>query len=175
MKKYYFLLSMFLLCSWMASAQNITGVTLTFTPETGSPVVATASGNNGNLTADGSVTLMESTPYTLAVTVQSGSNDITNQISNNSDEFQVFFELMSSIFNGDVDPTDTDSEGLPVGLANEFTTECTEEGNISGTLRVVLADLMSGKDADSEIGDGDTEFDVTWTIMIEDDPSAPPC
>ncbi|MEM8525791.1 MAG: T9SS type A sorting domain-containing protein [Bacteroidota bacterium] len=175
MNKFYFLLSMFLLCSWMASAQNITGVTLTFTPENGTPVIATASGNNGNLTADGSVTLMESTPYTLTVSVQSGNNDITNQISNNAENFQVFYELMSSIFNGDVDPTDTDSQGRPIGLANEFTTECTEEGDISGTLRVVLADLTGIKADDSTIDDGTAEFDVTWSIMVADDPSAPPC
>ncbi|MEM1324427.1 MAG: T9SS type A sorting domain-containing protein [Bacteroidota bacterium] len=176
MNKFYFLLSTFLLCSWIASAQlDITGVTLTFTPETGAPVVATATDNGTGLMPDGAVTLMESTPYTLEVTLRNGGTDITNQVRNNDEDFQVFYELMSSIFNGDVDATDMDSAGLPVGLANEFTTECTEEGDLSGTLRVVLANLGDDKDDDSDIDDGTAEFDVTWTINVEDDADAPPC
>ncbi|MEL6719641.1 MAG: T9SS type A sorting domain-containing protein [Bacteroidota bacterium] len=177
MNRFYFLLSVFLMCSWMASAQlnNITGVTLTFTPETGAAIVATASGSNGNLTADASVTLMESTPYTLTVSVQSGSNDITSEISNNANDYQVFFELISSIFNGDVKPTDTDNQNLPIGLVNEFTTECTEDGNISGMLRVVLADLTGMKMESSDIDNGTALFDIDWMITIDDDENAPPC
>ena len=174
MNKLYGLMSLLLMCAWSATAQ-FTGVTLTFTPETGTPVVATATDSGNGFMPDGAVTLMESTPYTLTVSVQDGSTDVTNQISDNADNFQVFFELMSSIFSGDVNPTDTDSQGLPIGLENQFTTECTEEGNISGMLRVVLADLTGIKAAGSTIGDGTTQFDVSWAITVEDDADAPPC
>jgi len=177
MNKLYFMLGMLMMCFWSASAQlsDITGVTLTFTPEMGAPVVATATDSGNGLEPDGAITLMESTPYTLTVTVQSGMDDITSEISNNADDFQLFFQPMSSIFSGDVLTLDTDSQGLPLGLNNELTTECTEDANVNGMLRVVLADLTGMKTASSTIDDGMAEFDVSWMISVEDDPDAPPC
>ncbi len=177
MNKLYFMLGMLMMCFWSASAQvsDITGVTLTFTPETGTPIVATATDSGNDLEPDDAITLMESTPYTLTVAVQSGMDDITSAISNNADDFQVFFQPMGSIFSGDVLTLDTDSQGLPLGLNNEFTTECTEDANVSGMLRVVLADLTGMKTASSTIEDGMAEFDVSWAITIEDAPDAPPC
>jgi len=177
MNKIYFMLGMLMMCFWSASAQlsDITGVTLTFTPEMGAPVVATATDSGNGLEPDGAITLMESTPYTLTVTVQSGMDDITSEISNDADDFQLFFQPMGSIFSGDVLTLDTDSQGLPLGLNNELTTECTEDANVNGMLRVVLADLTGVKTASSTIDDGTAEFDVSWAITVEDDPEAPPC
>ncbi|MEL7251115.1 MAG: T9SS type A sorting domain-containing protein [Bacteroidota bacterium] len=177
MNKFYFLLSTLLMLSWTANAQldNITGVTLTFTPPAGSAVVATASDGGGGLAVDGPVTLMESTDYAVTVAVQSGSDDITSQISDDAENHQIFFEIMSSIFAGDVNTLDTDSNGLPLGLSNETTTECTEDGTVNGTLRVRLSDLTGMKSASSTINDGTALFDLTWTINVEDDPDAPPC
>ncbi|MEM9261282.1 MAG: hypothetical protein AAGA62_16700, partial [Bacteroidota bacterium] len=84
MKKFYLLLCALFLLAGTASAQldNITGVTLTFTPTTGSPVVATASDGGNGLAVDGAITLMESTDYALTVAVQSGGNDITSDVTN---------------------------------------------------------------------------------------------
>ena len=177
MNKFYLLLGTFLMLSWTASAQldNITGVTLTFTPSMGSPVVATATDSGSGLAVDGPVNLMESTDYALAVTVQSGMDDITSQISDDADNHQIFFGLMGSIFSGDVTTLDTDSQGLPVGLSNELTTECTEDGNVSGMFQVQLADLTGMKSASSTIGDGTALFDLTWSVTVSDDPDAPPC
>ncbi|MEO0722974.1 MAG: T9SS type A sorting domain-containing protein [Bacteroidota bacterium] len=177
MNKFYFLLSTLLMLSWTANAQldNITGVTLTFTPTSGSAVVATASDSGGGLAVDGPVTLMESTDYAVTVAVQSGSDDITSQISDDAENHQIFFEIMSSIFAGDVNTLDTDSNGLPLGLSNETTTECTEDGTVSGMLRVQLADLTGMKTASSTLGDGTALFDLSWMINVEDDPDAPPC
>ncbi len=177
MNKFYFLLSALLMLSWTANAQldNITGVTLTFTPPAGSAVVATASDSGGGLAVDGPVTLMESTDYAIAVAVTSGGTDITSQISADADNHQIFFAVMSSIFNGDVTTLDTDSQGLPLGLSNEVTTECTEDGTVTGMLQVQLADLTGMKSASSTLGDGTALFDLSWTINIEDDADAPPC
>ena len=160
-----------------ASAQlnNITGVTLTFTPTSGSAVVATATDSGGGLAVDGPVTLMESTDYALTVAVQSGMDDVTNKISADADNHQVFFALMGSIFSGDVTTLDTDSQGLPLGLSNELTTECTEDGNVTGMFQVQLADLTGMKSASSTIGDGTALFDLSWMVTVEDDPEAPPC
>ncbi|MEL7428310.1 MAG: hypothetical protein AAFN81_35420, partial [Bacteroidota bacterium] len=177
MNKFYLLLSALFMLSWTANAQldNITGVTLTFTPTSGSAVVATATDSGGGLAVDGPVSLMESTEYALTVAVQSGGDDITSQISAAADDHQVFFMPMGSIFAGDVTTLDTDSNGLPLGLSNEVTTECTEDGNVSGMFRVQLADLTGMKSASSTIDDGTALFDLTWMVTVEDDPDAPPC
>jgi hypothetical protein len=177
MNKIYFLLSLLFLCSWTASAQigDVTGVTLAFNPEMGAPVVATATDNGSGLEPDGAITLMESTSYTLVVTVQTAAGDVTTTISANAENYQLFFQPAGSIFDGDVDATDTDNQGLPVGLNNALTTECTEAGDVSGMLRVVLADLTGIKTAASTIDDGTALFDVSWMVTIDDDPDAPPC
>ena len=167
---------MVLLFAGAVSAQlDITGVTLTLTPEMGTPVVATASESDGSLVVDGPVTLMESTPYALVVTAQSGTEDITNLIIDTADNYRVFFQPMGSVFSGDILTLDSDSRGLPLGLNNQWTTECTEAGNVSGTLRVVLADLADGKSVSSTIDDGTALFDLSWDVTVEDDADAPPC
>ncbi|MEM7572865.1 MAG: T9SS type A sorting domain-containing protein [Bacteroidota bacterium] len=178
MNKFYLLFVALFMLTGTALAQldNITGVTLTFTPAMGPTVTATATDGGGGLAVDGPVTLMESTEYDLTVAIESGGNDITSQVTNDADNHQVFFQLMGSIFNGDVDAQDTDSQGLDIGLDNDLTTECTEtDDDLSGMLRVVLADLTGMKTANSAIGDGTSLFDLTWTINIEDDTEAPPC
>jgi Trk K+ transport system NAD-binding subunit len=176
MYKFYLFLGALLL-SFSATAQldNITGVTLTFTPTSGTVVTATATDSGNGLTVDGDVTLLESTDYDLTVAVESAGNDITSQITTGEDDHQVFFSPMGSIFSGDVMTTDTDGNGLPLGLSNGLTTECTEDNSLTGMLRTVLADLTNIKTANSTIDDGTALFDLSWTINIEDDVNAPPC
>jgi len=176
MHKFYLLLGALLL-SWTASAQlnNITGVTLTFTPTTGMAITATASDSGSGLAVDGPVTLMESADYTLTVSVMSGANDITSQITAGADDHQLFFMPMSSFLSGDVMATDTDGNGLPLGLSNDLATECTDGDDVTGMLRAVLADLTGIKTAASTINDGTALFDLTWMVTVEDDASAPPC
>ncbi|MEM9835613.1 MAG: T9SS type A sorting domain-containing protein [Bacteroidota bacterium] len=178
MNKIYLLFLALCLFATTASAQldNITGVTLAFTPTAGGATVeGTATDSGSGLAVDGPITLMESIDYNVVVTVRSGMNDITNQVQAAANDHQVFFQPMASFFNGDVDATDSDGNGLPVGLLNEVTTECTEDGDFSGMLRVKLADLDGMKSASSSIDDGTALFDLTWTITIEDDTTAPPC
>ena len=177
MYKFYGVLGILLIWSMFVSAQlgDITGVTLTFTPEAGTPVVATATDNGSGLTPDAGIVLMESTTYTLVVTLQDGTTDITNEVSGNADNYLFFFQPTGSVLSGDVMIMDTDSQELPLGLNSQLTTECTEDANVSGMLRVVLSDLTGTKSATSAIGDGTTVFDLNWDITIMDDPEAPPC
>ncbi len=177
MKKYYLLLGTLLLFTGTVFAQldNITGVTLTFTPGSGSPVVATANDTGNGLVVDGAISLMESTEYALTVAVQSGMDDITDQVTAAADNHQVFFQPTGSIFSGDVTTLDTDGQGLPLGLSNQWTSECTDDGNVSGMLRVVLSDLMDMKSAASTIADGTALFDLEWMVTVAEDAAAPPC
>ncbi|MEM6771138.1 MAG: hypothetical protein AAF597_11180, partial [Bacteroidota bacterium] len=177
MKRFYLMLGMLIMLTGSAFAQldNITGVTITFTPTMGTPVVATATDSGNGLTVDGDIALPESTDFTVAVTLQSNGADITNLVTAGADEHQIFFAPTGSFLNGDVDATDTDSNNLPVGLANSTTSECTENADVGGTLRVVLADLGAMKSAMSMIDDGTALFDLTWNVSIDDDPGAPPC
>ncbi|MEO0733538.1 MAG: hypothetical protein AAFZ52_11930, partial [Bacteroidota bacterium] len=177
MTRFYLLLGALFWLTGVAHAQldNITGVTLTFTPTTGSAVTATATDSGNGLAVDGDITLDESTDYTVAVTLSSGGTDITSQVTAGADEHQVFFAPTGSFLNGDVDATDMDGNGLPLGLANTTTTECTENAGVGGMLRVVLSDLGDMKSATSAIDDGMALFDLTFNVSITDDPAAPPC
>jgi Trk K+ transport system NAD-binding subunit len=176
MYKLYLFLGILLL-SFSATAQldNITGVTLTFTPTAGTAVTATATDSGNGLTVDGGITLLESADYALTVAVESAGTDITSQIMAGADDHQVFFSPTGSILSGDVTATDTDGNGLPLGLSSDLTTECTEDDNVTGMLRAVLADLTNIKTAASTIDDGTALFDLTWMITVEEDVNAPPC
>lgn len=177
MPKHYFLTASLLLLFFAAKAQvdNITKVTLTFSQESGNTVTVTATDTGNGLQVNGNISLMESTDYTLAVKLENGSTDITSQVNTNANRYQLFFLPMGSVLNGDVEATDTDNQGLSLGLSNEFSTECTPEGNVSGSLRAALIDLGENKSASSTIDDGTALFDLSWPITIVDDPQAPPC
>ena len=125
--------------------------------------------------ADGPILLSESSDYSLSITLQSGSDDITMLIADDPDNYQFFYEPSHDIISGEVEAQDMDSEGLPVGLENELTTECTDDGDPTGTWRVILADLTGIKTASSTSDDGTSLLDVSWTITIEEDAAAPPC
>ena len=177
MHKFYGVLGILFIWSTFVSAQlgDITSVTLSFTPEMGSPVVTTATDNGSGLTPDAGIVLMESTAYTLNVTLKNGTTDITNEVSGNPDNYLFFFQPTGSVLSGDVMITDMDSQDLPLGLNSQLTTECTEDSNASGMLRVVFSDLTGTKSASSAIGDGVTKFDLSFNISVADDPEAPPC
>ena len=166
-----------LLLSFAATAQldNITGVTLTFTPTTGTAVTATATDAGSGLTVDGGVTLMESTDYVLTVAVVSGSDDITSQITSGGDNYQLFFAPTEDILSGEVTATDNSDNGLPLGLTNDLTTACTEEGDATGTLRAVLSDVTGTKSDTATIDGATALFDFTLMVTVEDDVDAPAC
>jgi len=62
-----------------------------------------------------------------------------------------------------------------VGLSTSWTTSCIEEANATGNFRVVLKHQPDIKSATSTSEDGGTDLDVDWTIIVVDDPAAPPC
>ena len=173
-------LMLLVLCPFLLQAQlsSITEITLTFTPSSGSAITAKASDADGNgLVVDGPINLSESTDYTLDIELRNidQNTNITDEVAANPERYQFFFETPGGIIAGDIAYDDTDANSLPVGLANSFTSECVEAEGASGSLRILLSDLMSGKTANSTITDGAAQFDVTWTVNIADAPDAPPC
>ncbi len=177
MKKLYLLGILSFVFAFSVSAQlNITGVEITFSPDSGADIIAKAADNGSGLEVEGSISLMESADYSVTLAVFDGTDDITDQIIADAENHQVFFEQIEELFvGGGVETLDRDANNLPIGIDNESTTECTVDGNIEGSLRVVLADLTGIKSEDSEIGDGTSLFDLRWMVTVVDDAAAPPC
>ncbi|MBX2817527.1 MAG: hypothetical protein KTR24_16070, partial [Saprospiraceae bacterium] len=168
-------------------------VTLTFTPTAGGDtIIAVASDPDGPGPLDlqvQDINLNESTDYTLSITLENTieGEDITEEIIEEDDEHLFLFSFSEGIFedpegDGNVDNRqdpvnydDQDENGLPVGLRTSWATACTEDGNPSGNLQIVLKHQPDIKSATSGIDDGGTDVDITWTVNIVDDPDAPPC
>ncbi|MEM6379163.1 MAG: hypothetical protein AAF705_13190, partial [Bacteroidota bacterium] len=177
------------LTSWTLSAQlgSLTSVRLDFTDSGGNTVSATASNSGSGFVADGSISLSESTEYTLSVSLLNGSNDITSELTNNANQYQLFFGFGEDLFdrpNGDgnldnaADPLlydDMDGNSLPVGLATNWITACTNDGNATGALRAILKYQPGTKTVTSDTSVGTTDFDISWNITVVDNPDASEC
>jgi hypothetical protein len=89
------------------------------------------------------------------------------------DEHQFFFAFSEGIFSdptgdGNIDNSadpvnynDQDENGLPVGLSTGWTTQASTG---SGTFQVILKHQPDIKGPNTGVGDGDTDFDLTWTV-----------
>jgi hypothetical protein len=161
----------------------ITDVTLTFQPMTGdSAVLATASDPDGegpaDLIIDSNITLAANTTYTLMISLTNSveGESITEEIEEEADEHLFLFGWTNEVFSnpagdGNIDNrgdlinySDSDDNGLPVGLETGWTTG--NEG--SGTFRVVLKHQPNIKSPTSSISDGSSDLDLTWNILIID-------
>ncbi|MEM6316790.1 MAG: T9SS type A sorting domain-containing protein [Bacteroidota bacterium] len=180
---------LFLLLLWVNLAQaqlgTVTQVTLEFTPSSGSAVVVTATDAGNGFVADGPISLMESSDYTLAVKLANGSTDVTGNVV--AEDYLFYYGFGEELFelpngNGNVDNradpvnySDQDSNNLPVGLSTSWKTACTGEGDQTGSFRVVLKHQPSAKTATSSVSDGTTNFDISWNLTVVDDADAPEC
>lgn len=170
----------------------ITDVNLTFTPSGGGQVVtATAQDPDGDgpqsLEVSGDIQLVENTSYTLTMELLNAEDpsdveDITEEIREEDAEHMFFFGWTEGLFgdptgNGNIDNrgdavnyNDLDGSGNPLGLSTGWTTD--EPG--TGTFRVMLKHQPDGlKTASSASTDGDTDVDITWNIVVGEDPNAP--
>ncbi len=175
--KRFFTLLLVLFSTHLAQAQlsTITKITLEFTPANGPAVTASATDTGNGLTVDGPINLTESTNYALSITLNNGDTDITNEVSNNLDNFQFFFEAAEGLFTGNVSYTDTDSNNLPVGLSTNWISSCVEGDAASGNFRLWLNAFNGDKASTSTILDGTNAFDLNWTINVANDAAAPEC
>jgi Trk K+ transport system NAD-binding subunit len=172
---------------------DITNVTLTFTPVAGGDAItATAEDPDGSgplgLAVVDEIQLTESTEYTLSILVenQTAGTNLSDEIEQNSDDYQFFFDWDEELMadpdgDGNIDDSDDpvnyndeDNNMLPVGLSTSWTTGCGEE-NFSGDFRIVLKHQPGQKTDTTGVTTGVTDFDLTWTLNVQEDPEAPPC
>jgi len=169
----------------------ITTITLHFEPQSGGDAfeaVWTDPENDGSPVIDDLV-LDEGETYDFSVSflngLESPPEDITAEVASESDEHQVFF-LGEGVAGpaSESEPailthayTDTDPNGLPIGLQNTLIAET----NGAATLQVVLRHLpmendvatktedLAGTVASSGVGalPGDSDADVSFPVIVE--------
>jgi hypothetical protein len=149
----------------------ITTMTLTMTPENGTPVTATfrdldGDGGNPPVMTPEVVVLQANTTYNTTITVKDESHhdeDLTAEIRQKGAEHEFFF-VPSPAELATVTKTDRDSNNRPIGLTSTIVTGAAQ----SGTLRVVLKHQTGGLKTDnSNISTGETDIDVTYNITIQ--------
>jgi len=170
----------------------ITDVTLTFISTDGDTVIATAQDPDGpgplELVIQDTIQLLESAEYTMGITVFNSieMEDITEEIEEEADEHQFFFAFTDEVFTspaGDgnednfddpINYNDFDGNNRPVGLSTDWETDCGEEA-IEGMFQVILKHQPDIKSDTSTADDGESDFDLTWPVVVNLDPNAPPC
>lgn len=149
----------------------ITTVRLTFTPQTGEPIVAEFFDPDGEGVMSGTVDTLDLTyPETYAVSVEflneleDPSEDITEEIAEEAEAHQILFAVTS---NDDADPpylthtyvdvesdwtTNDEGDDLPVGLSNTIETTNFSEVDPGVSLRVMLRHMPPINDTPQKVG-----------------------
>jgi hypothetical protein len=169
----------------------ITSVVLTFTPAGGgAPVVATfndADGDGGDAPTVDPVNLTAGTTYTTSVRfenrLETPAEDITVEVSDESDEHQIFFTGTAVNGPASAQPAaplthaylDMDANGLPVGLSSSFAARA-GAGQLTVTLRHLpqtngqavktAATATTVKDAGFAGLGGSTDAQVTFSVTV---------
>lgn len=135
----------------------------------GTPQQVTATDDGSGFQMSGSLSLLESSQFTMSINLGGAQNDFINR----SEQIQFFFQREFGLFDR-ISYADADENSLPVGFLSEAVTACTNE-DISGHLTIILVDFGTQKKAGNQISDGTKVLEVTWPVMILTDPDAPPC
>ncbi len=172
-----------------ADEEQITEVTLTFTPTGGGADITAvwfdADGDGVGMPTIDDIELDASTEYTMAITLantlEDPDEDITAEIAGEDDDHMFFFGFTADIFsspsgdgnigagnrNDPLNYNDEDSEaqdgsGNPVGLSTTWTTGAAT----SGTFNVVLKHQPGIKSGTSNSTMGGTDVDIEFDINI---------
>jgi hypothetical protein len=166
--------------------EMVTKATLTFTPDTGSPVVVSATDPDGegvqNISADSPINLQANKSYLLSISLineladpSDPGYDVTGEVEEEGHEHIFLFEWTNNLFtdpagngnidnrNDDVNYEDVDANSLPIGLETSWTAG----GVSSGTFKVVLKHQPALKTATSGVSAGETDLDITFNINIQ--------
>lgn len=148
----------------------ITTLTYTLTPVAGGdPVVLKfrdLDGDGGDAPVHTTGTLSANTSYNGSIELLNETvspvDDITQEVNDESDQHQFFFEFDSA--DAQVDYADEDANGNPVGLSTSLTTGDAS----SGTLTIVLRH-QPNKPNDGTLADagGETDIQITFDFVIE--------
>lgn len=161
-----------------------TDVTLVFTPEGGGTAIsALAQDPDGvgsqPLVVQDEITLAAETTYTLTLEIfnnlETPGEDIGAEILEEDNEHQFFFSFTEGAFSsptgdGNIDTAadpinynDQDENGANVGLNTSWTTGVAS----TGTFRIRLQHQPDVKTATTGSNDGDTDFDLSFTLNIQ--------
>lgn len=153
----------------------ITRVTLTLTAEDDSQTSASWSdedGPGGNEPVIGTLQLQAGVTYSgtiqLLDTTDEPAGDITAEVEEEAEEHQLFYSAEGGIAGRvTVTVTDTDSNGLPVGLT--YRVEVIGDAAATGTLNVVLSHYDEvPKDGTTRSDETDVDIDIPVVITAAD-------
>jgi hypothetical protein len=148
----------------------ITRVTMTLTPAGGGSAVTITAENDSGIGEGGGIVLTPSTLTLAANTTYTGSielldtinnEDITEEVEEEDDEHQ-FFYTVSGLSGTTFTITDTDGNGLPVGL--DYTVTTGSAG--TGTLRVQLGHYDDQPKDGTTVSD-ETDLDFTLPLAVQ--------
>jgi len=165
----------------------ITDITLIFTNSDDDSDVVTARAQDPDgegvqeLQVLDDIQLQAGVTYRLTFEIFNGletpSEDIGEEIEEEADEHQFFFQFTENAFSspeGDgnfdnaddpINYSDFDDEENPVGLETNWTTS--EETLNDGFFRVRLQHQPDIKTSTTTVNDGDTDLDLTFTLIIQ--------
>jgi hypothetical protein len=122
------------------------------------PVITVSGSLAPNTTYAGSITLLNET--------ESPVEDITEEVEEEDEEHQFFFEFSGSITN--VVYADQDANGNPVGLDFDLTTGATGPGTVLITLRHEPNKTAQGvADGDITNAGGETDIAQSFTVSVQ--------
>jgi len=170
----------------MEMEEEITRITLTFTPDNGEdPVTAIwfdADGEGSGAPTIDDIELEEDVTYdldiVLANTLGTVDEDITSEIKSEGDEHMFFFSFSDGFFSNPIgdgnrdnrdDPinyNDVDSNGEPLGLLTTWTSG--EHSETPGVFNIVLKHQPELKTATSDATVGGTDVDISFPLHIEE-------
>ncbi|RDV11750.1 hypothetical protein DXT99_23995 [Pontibacter diazotrophicus] len=149
----------------------ITTVTINLVPQgKGQNVTAVFSDPDGPGGTDATIQTLNLVPnavYDATLTFsddsQTPSEDITEEIEEEGDEHEVFYDALGGL-NVTVNKTDMDSNNRPIGLEATVTT-----GEAStGTLRITLKHQPGLKGSTSNIAVGETDVEANFPTVIQE-------
>lgn len=152
----------------------ITQVTLTLTAEDDSQTSVTwedADGPGGNDPVVGTLQLQAGMTYSgtieLLNTTETPAEDITQEVREEDDEHQFFYSVEGNVADRvTVEITDTDENGLPVGL--QYTVTVSDGDAASGSLNVVLSHYDDApKDGTTRSDETDIDIDIPVEVSAQ--------
>lgn len=164
--------------------EEITKVILTFTNDADPSDVVTAEwfdedGDGGQNPTIEPIVIDAAKTYDLDIefinTLETPPEDITEEVEEEADEHMIFFEFTTDIFgnpsgdgnvssrSGAVNYNDMDENGEPLGLSTTWSTDAAGQG----TFRVILKHQPDIKSSTSTAQDGETDVDITYTLIIQ--------
>jgi hypothetical protein len=153
----------------------ITTLTYTLTPVGGgTPVVFSfkdTDGDGGNAPVVIEGILSANTDYTGVLSLLNESEDpaedITIEVSEEGVDHQLFYQPEAAL-NMEVDYSDVDANGKPIGLSTLVSTGTLSSGNLVITLRHEPNKNAAGvSDGDITNAGGETDIEVTFVVEIE--------